>query len=88
MPSTFWAVAVSKYADVVPPRFFSPPKPTVPTTVNSWVGPWKSTLIVEPSAMSFSSALVASMATSSALSGAVPDSSSTSPRSFSSAGML
>ena len=79
---------MSKYADVVPPRFFSPPKPTVPTTVNSWVGPWKSTLIVEPSAMSCSSALVASMATSVGPVGAVPDSISTSPRSPSSAGML
>ncbi len=87
-PSSFCAVAVSKYADVVPPRFFSPPKPTVPTTVNSWVGPWKSTLIVEPSSMSFSSALVASMATSSGLSGASPDIRSTSPRSPSSAAML
>ena len=29
------AVAASKYADVLPPRFFSSPKPTVPTTVNS-----------------------------------------------------
>ncbi len=87
-PSSFCAVAVSKYADVVPPRSFSPPKPTVPTTVNSRVGPWSSTLMVEPSAMWCSSALVASIATSWALSGASPESRSTSPRSFSSAGML
>ena len=88
VPRTFWAVAVSKYADVVPPRFFSPPKPTVPTTVNSRVGPWNSTLMVEPIAMSLSSALVASMATSPGASGAVPERRSTSPRRPSSAGML
>ncbi len=46
---------------------------------------WNRTLMVEPSAMSFSSALVASMATSFGLSGASPVSRSTSPRSFSSA---
>ncbi len=44
--------------------------------------------MVEPSAMSFSSALVASMATSLGLSGASPESSSTSPRRSSSAAML
>ena len=44
--------------------------------------------MVEPSSMSFSSALVASMATSFGLSGADPDSTSTSPRRSSSAGML
>ena len=88
IPRTAWAVSVSKYADVVPPRFFSPPKPTVPTTVNSWVGPWNSTLMVEPIAMSLSSALVASMATSPGASGALPERRSTSPRRPSSAGML
>jgi hypothetical protein len=87
-PSTCCAVAESKYAPVVPPRFFSPPKPTVPTTVNSWVGPRNSTLIVEPSAMWCSSALVASIATWCAPEGAVPVSSLTSPRSAGSAGRL
>ena len=87
-PSTCWAVRVSKYADVVPPRSFSPPKPTVPTTVNSRVGPWNRTLMLDPRAMSWSAALVASMATSLALSGAVPESRSTSPRRVSSSGML
>ena len=88
MPTSLCAVAVSKYADVVPPRSFSPPKPTVPTTVKSWVVVWNSTLMVEPSSMSFSSALVASMATSFELSGASPVSRSTSPRRVSSAAML
>ena len=63
-PSTFWAVAVSKYAEVVPPRFFSPPNSTVPTTVNSWVGPRNRMLMSEPSGMSCFSAEVASMTTS------------------------
>ena len=87
-PSTFCAVSESKYAPVVPPRFFSLPKPTVPTTVNSWVGPRNSTLMVEPSAMSCSSALVASIATWCAPDGAVPVSSLTSPRRAGSAGRL
>ena len=88
VPSTRCAVATSKYADVVPPRSFSPPKPTVPTTVNSRVGPWNSTWMVEPSSMSFSSALVASIATWVGPFGAVPDRMSTSPRSASSSAIV
>ena len=89
VPSTRWAVAVSKYADVVPPRSLMPsPYPMVPTTVNSRVGPWNSTSMVEPTVTSPFSALVASMATSSGPCGARPVSTSTSPRSSSSAGML
>ena len=84
VPSTFCAVSMSKYADVLPPRSLSSPKPTVPTTVNSSVGPRNRTLMVEPTSMSFSSALVASITTSCRPSGASPERISTSPRRVSS----
>ncbi len=52
LPNTRWAVVSSKMARVAPARLSASPKPVMPTTVNSSVGPRNSTLTLSPRAKS------------------------------------
>ena len=72
LPSTRWAVMVSKAARVAPARLSASPKPAMPTTSYSSGGPWPRMPTRAPTSIFWALAVPASMATSPGPAGALP----------------